>query len=156
MYADATPNGFQVMPGGLARIAADASANVVSNQRGGGSKDVWVLAGDDAAEEVDVVVGTGRRRGRNEDLPSRLVENLFWMGRYAERCEDKARLVRATLALDTRSASWKYAIDACDHFGVLAEKSDLSASLFELTKNGELAADLLRLDWSATQARSRL
>ena len=35
----------QVMPGGLARIAAnDAAADVVSTQRGGGSKDIWVLA----------------------------------------------------------------------------------------------------------------
>ena len=84
-------------------------SDVVSNQRGGGSKDVWVVAGEDASEESDVPVSTGRRRSRDEDLPSRLVENLFWMGRYAERCEDKARLMRATLAMETRSDSWKHA-----------------------------------------------
>ena len=32
------------------------------------------------------------------DIPSRVVENLFWLGRYAVRCEDKARLIRSTLA----------------------------------------------------------
>src|SRR5271170_3685448 len=45
VYAIATPSGYQVMPGGLARIAPDA-ADIVSMQRGGGSKDVWVLAPD--------------------------------------------------------------------------------------------------------------
>ncbi len=43
VYAIATGSGYRVMPGGLARIAADA-ADIVSMQRGGGSKDVWVLA----------------------------------------------------------------------------------------------------------------
>jgi uncharacterized circularly permuted ATP-grasp superfamily protein len=43
VYAIATPNGYEVMPGGLARIAADGVVDIVSSQRGGGSKDVWVL-----------------------------------------------------------------------------------------------------------------
>ncbi len=154
VYAVATPNGFQVMPGGLARIAGDSAADVVSNQRGGGSKDVWVIAADDAAEEIDTVAS--RRRQRSEDLPSRLVENLFWMGRYAIRCDDKARLARATLAIDTRSDAWKHAMNSCAQFGVLAEKLDLPASLFDVGNANGLAADLRRLEWSATQARSRL
>jgi uncharacterized circularly permuted ATP-grasp superfamily protein/uncharacterized alpha-E superfamily protein len=156
VYAVATPNGYHVMPGGLARIAPDASADVVSNQRGGGSKDIWVMAADSGGDEGDAPVPSQRRRSRNEDLPSRLVENLFWMGRYTSRCEDKARLARATLALDTRSDSWKHAINSCAQFGVLAEKSDLAASLFDMTNPSGLAVDLRRLEWSATQARSRL
>jgi uncharacterized alpha-E superfamily protein len=156
VYAVATENGFQVMPGGLARIASDSSADIVSHQRGGGSKDIWVLANAEMQEESDAVGSVARRRSRNEDLPSRLVENLFWMGRYAERCEDKARLARATLALDTRADSWKHAINACEHFGVLSQTDDLQTSLFDSTHGGGLAADLRRLEWSATQARSRL
>ncbi len=156
VYAVATQNGFHVMPGGLARIAGGSAADVVSNQRGGGSKDVWVLADSDTPEDSDAVVSGGRRRARNEDLPSRLVENLFWMGRYAERCEDKARLARATLALETRSESWKQAINACAHFGVLSEHADLQNSLFDAANPSGLEADLKRLEWSATQGRSRL
>src|SRR5262245_37289965 len=49
VYAIATDNGFRVMPGGLARVATDASPDVVSAQRGGGSKDIWVLS-DEAQE----------------------------------------------------------------------------------------------------------
>ncbi len=36
--------GFRVMPGGLARVSSDAAADVVSSQRGGGSKDIWVIS----------------------------------------------------------------------------------------------------------------
>jgi len=39
MYAVAGPSGTRVMPGGLARVAADTAVDVVSTQRGGGSKD---------------------------------------------------------------------------------------------------------------------
>jgi uncharacterized alpha-E superfamily protein len=144
------------MPGGLARIASDMAAEVVSNQRGGGSKDVWVIATPDITEESDVAALERRRRARNEDLPSRLVENLFWMGRYADRCDAKARLIRASLALDSRSEAWRHAMHACTQFGVLAESADLAASLFDTSNGTGLGADLRRLEWSATQARSRL
>ena len=90
------------MPGGLARFASDAHAEIVSMQRGGGSKDIWVLCdSEEASEEATAPIARadrGRPR-RHQDLPSTLVENLFWMGRYAERCEYKTRLLRATLGL---------------------------------------------------------
>jgi uncharacterized alpha-E superfamily protein len=155
VYAIATPTGFQVLPGGLARIASDASAEVVSNQRGGGSKDVWVIAPPDRDEQV-AADPPRRRRPRNEDLPSRLVENLYWLGRYAERCEGKARLLRATLSSDSRSEAWRHGVAACVHFGVLDERSDLAASFFDAGNINGVAADLRRLEWSATQARIRL
>lgn len=158
VYAVATQTGFQVLPGGLARIAADSSAEVVSSQRGGGSKDVWVMAAPDVSEEPDTVLQR-RRRPRNEDLPSRLVENLFWMGRYADRCDAKARLARASLALDSRSESWRHAMHVCSHFGLLeeqAEHADMATRLFDTANGTGLGADLRRLEWSATQARSRL
>ena len=45
VYAIATDSGFRVLPGGLARVASESSVDVVSAQRGGGSKDIWVLLG---------------------------------------------------------------------------------------------------------------
>jgi uncharacterized circularly permuted ATP-grasp superfamily protein/uncharacterized alpha-E superfamily protein len=155
VYAVATEHGYQVLPGGLARIASDKAAEVVSNQRGGGSKDVWVLSTDDFEPETDSRI-TPRRRARGEELPSRLVENLYWMGRYAERCESKARLMRATLALDLRSEALKQGMTSCAQFGVVTPGGSLSASLFDTTLVGGLGSDLRRLEWSATQARSRL
>jgi uncharacterized circularly permuted ATP-grasp superfamily protein/uncharacterized alpha-E superfamily protein len=88
---------YQVMPGGLARIADDVHAHAVSMQQGNASKDTWVRS------EVPVsgftrlpAPGQGiilRRSG--SDLPSRVADNLYWLGRYAERAENSVRLMRS-------------------------------------------------------------
>ena len=44
VFAVATPNGYRVMPGGLTRVAGDGDSRVIAMQRGGGSKDTWVLS----------------------------------------------------------------------------------------------------------------
>jgi uncharacterized circularly permuted ATP-grasp superfamily protein/uncharacterized alpha-E superfamily protein len=99
VFACATPNGYVVMPGGLTRVASAADARVISMQRGGSSKDTWVLATGPVSTfsllrrsigEQDLV-----RAGTN--LSSRVVENLFWFGRYCERCDGLARLLRVAL-----------------------------------------------------------
>ena len=65
VYAIATEPGYRVMPGGLARIAGD-TADRVSMQRGGGSKDVWVLAPDrKSIDEVSVTGATPRAAARH-------------------------------------------------------------------------------------------
>jgi uncharacterized alpha-E superfamily protein len=155
VYAIAGPDGYRVIPGGMARIASDVYADVVSTQRGGGSKDVWVL-GKDADSDTQAVELTPRSRPRNETLPSRVGENLYWMGRYATRCEDKIRLLRGTLALERRSEVWPRAVDTCRHLGVTGKDTDPAASLFDSQHQLGIAADLQRLQWSATQARGRL
>jgi uncharacterized circularly permuted ATP-grasp superfamily protein/uncharacterized alpha-E superfamily protein len=155
VYAIATPEGYQVIPGGMARIASDVYADVVSAQRGGGSKDVWVLAGEDYAATDDVDVRF-RQRSRSQDLPSRVSENLFWLGRYATRCENKFRLLRATLALERRSDVWTHAVDSCRLLAVTGPDTEVSASLFDADNPMGIGADLQRLQWSATQARGRL
>src|SRR5271168_3907100 len=147
VYAVATPSGYRVMPGGLARIAAD-SADVVSMQRGGGSKDVWVLAsGQRSIDEADVAGTSRRAAARHDDLPSSLAENLFWLGRYSERCEDKARLLRATLNVRANAQLWPQALETCGYFGL---------PLFDDGNALGLKADLQRLAWCAAQTRSLL
>jgi uncharacterized alpha-E superfamily protein len=88
---------FTVLPGGLTRVAG-ADRHVVSSQRGGSSKDTWVLAEPIVADTV-----AARPSSADDPLHARLVssraaEHLFWLGRYAERSEQGVRLVRATLA----------------------------------------------------------
>ncbi len=89
---------YVVMPGGLTRISQSAESLVVTMQRGGGSKDTWVLSEHDdepfvlpqpARPPVDVT--------RSTDLPSRVADNLFWLGRYVERVESQVRVARALL-----------------------------------------------------------
>ncbi len=90
---------YQVMPGGLCRIAG-SDRQIVSSQRGGSSKDMWVLS-DAPVERFSMLPG----RVLPEDaanhtrlVSSRAGENLFWLGRYAERSENCARLLRAVLS----------------------------------------------------------
>lgn len=99
VFALATPDGYRVLPGGLTRVAAASDAGVVSMQRGGASKDTWVLAeGAATAEPPARDAGAATDIRRHEDqLPSRVVENLFWFGRYSERCDTQARVLRAAL-----------------------------------------------------------
>ena len=90
--------GYTVLPGGLTRVSTADKSLVVSMQLGGGSKDTWVLGKDKdeeaprppATESVIAPRGTG-------ELPSRAADNLFWLGRYAERVEGSVRLVRTLL-----------------------------------------------------------
>lgn len=96
LYATANGDRYDVMPGGLARIAPESAVEVITMQRGGSSKDVWVL-GDGATPWQSLLVPRiGARhivRGGFYS-PSRAVENLFWMGRYTDRVENIGRLLR--------------------------------------------------------------
>ena len=150
-----TAKGYRVLPGGLARIAAAGVGDIVSNQRGGSSKDVWVLA-DSRQAQPPPPPKLWLRSDRPVDLPSQLVESLYWLGRYSERCEDKARLLRATLAVRTDRQVWRAALSVCEHAGVLDAATESAASLYDEKLEFGLAADLKRFVWAATQARSRL
>lgn len=101
VFAVATPHGYHVMPGGLARVAGDDQSRVIAMQRGGRSKDTWVLS--DAP--VNASFSLLSRTVKPEDLvvsranvSSRAAENLFWFGRYGERCDAAVRLLRVAIA----------------------------------------------------------
>jgi len=95
-----TGDGHAVMPGGLTRFAPSSQALEVSIQRGGRSKDTWVPSGGPVATfsllpppAAKIALSRG-----GSDLPSRVADNLFWLGRYAERAEGLARLGRVITA----------------------------------------------------------
>jgi uncharacterized circularly permuted ATP-grasp superfamily protein/uncharacterized alpha-E superfamily protein len=98
-YLVASGDTYKVMPGGLTRVTPEPGARFISMQHGGSSKDTWVLA-DGPIEEVSLLQAGAhsvelRRVGNN--LPSRLADNYYWLGRYCERADATARLLRATL-----------------------------------------------------------
>ena len=98
-FATSTPDGrYIVMPGGLTRIAATPDALVVSSQLGGTSKDTWVQGAD---TEPFVSLWAEMEQSQAEpdarNVPSRSGENLYWTGRYAERAEGTARLLRRSV-----------------------------------------------------------
>lgn len=89
---------WRVLPGGLARVAGSDS-QVISMQRGGSSADVWVLA-DGEPDHPGVHpphLSAESLMQRKRLVTSRAAENLFWLGRYTERCENLLRLARLTL-----------------------------------------------------------
>ncbi len=91
--------GYSVMPGGLVRVAPDSSGSFISMQHGGSSKDTWISS-TTPVDEVTLLQSASqnielRRTGNN--LPSRLADNFFWLGRYSERADATARLLRSAL-----------------------------------------------------------
>jgi uncharacterized circularly permuted ATP-grasp superfamily protein/uncharacterized alpha-E superfamily protein len=95
-YVAASGDSFVVMPGGLTRAASSQEVPVVSMQRGGGSKDTWVLS-DGPVSALTSLTPTDpiRLEPATTELPSRVAENLFWLGRYVERAEHIVRLLRS-------------------------------------------------------------
>ena len=89
---------YTVLPGGLTRVSTKGTSQAVSIHRGAGSKDTWVPGG--SGEPIAVsrpATGTIATHPSWANLPSRVADNLFWLGRYAERLENRVRLLRALL-----------------------------------------------------------
>jgi uncharacterized circularly permuted ATP-grasp superfamily protein/uncharacterized alpha-E superfamily protein len=100
VFAAWTPNGWTVMPGGLTRVAADETVRALSMQSGASSKDAWVLS-DAPVDRFSLLNNPGRSveiKRYGESAPSRAMDNLFWLGRYAERTESLVRILRAVAA----------------------------------------------------------
>lgn len=96
-FTAATLDDYQVMPGGLSRVGAVTEEMIVSNLSKSNSKDTWVLAEKPETPITLLTKGKNLTLPLQENVPSRVVENLFWLGRYAERIEMNARLLRTLL-----------------------------------------------------------
>ncbi len=152
----ASGDGFEVVPGGLARIAPSTAANIVSTQRGGGSKDLWVLRDAPAAPAFVPAAVAPRLPRAQDDIPSRLVENLYWFGRYGARAEDKTRLLRSAVGAQGYPRLWTTAVAQCRITGLLADGDDVAQALADDQNPFGLPSDVRRLVWCAGQIRERL
>ena len=86
----------RVMPGGLGRISPGPEGFLVSMMAGALSKDVWVISDEEVvAKSLLAERADGLRVSRPpRDVPSRIADHLFWLGRYTERMEQTTRLLR--------------------------------------------------------------
>jgi len=174
VYAVADGEGrWHALPGGLTRIAGRAQ-RVVSMQRGGSSLDTWVQT-DGHVDRYSMLP----ERLRPEDLArqrrpvtSRAAENLFWMGRYAERADHTARLAHAALTLLTGDTAPTPAVLAvlgrlCIEHGLVPANAPQPAqgpAVFERTllaqlqdrTGGSVAFNLAALQRAGSQIRERL
>ncbi len=98
-FAVAQGGRYRLMSGGLARVAGSVHGRDVSSAAGAVAKDVWVLRSAGTAAAVTGPRGLGavlplRTVAPAAAMASRSAEDLFWLGRYAERAEDTVRLLR--------------------------------------------------------------
>jgi uncharacterized circularly permuted ATP-grasp superfamily protein/uncharacterized alpha-E superfamily protein len=90
---------YYAMPGGLSQVPRPASGGVVPIDAVQVSKDTWVLIG----EEPDGVAlhrnppPSAPMHHPPDELLSRNADDLFWLGRYTERLDNAARVMRSTL-----------------------------------------------------------
>lgn len=92
--------GCVALPGGLARIGKSTQAPQMWPGHSGFTKDVWVADHAPGAEKSGRLTVGALKEGRHPvalDVPSRIAEQLFWVGRYLERTELATRLLRVTL-----------------------------------------------------------
>lgn len=87
-------NGYTVMNGGLTRSSSERNNIIVSNQRGGISKDTWVICPE---APPPLAKGSLTSKSTQQYLSSRTAENLYWVGRYAARAKVSARLLKVAI-----------------------------------------------------------
>ncbi len=106
--------GYTVLPGGLSRLAVSRDTPIVSNQLGGLGKDTWVLASEPELQETLLVATDYLAPAvvQESEVSSRVADNLFWIGRYAERAEGLVRLLRITIFKLSERASFSSGEDA--------------------------------------------
>jgi uncharacterized alpha-E superfamily protein len=170
-FAVATDNGYKVMEGGLTRASTDKENIVISNQMGGFSKDTWVLSTQEDSNTINFRKEQEHLPSKQNDsyqfnsLPSRNAENLYWIGRYAERVLGNARFQRTVMQyvaeankafIDESANIKKCLLEALTHFtfanpGFIGDDKEekieepweeLSDLLFDQFYEGSLAFNL--------------
>ena len=166
VFAVATPSGYRVMPGGLTRVAYDGDSRVIAMQRGGRSKDTWVLSGAPVNASFSLISRTVKPEdlvSSRANLPSRAAENLFWFGRYGERCEGVVRNLRVAIGglldrPDDGGHGSAPAILLAQQSGLIDEQDEPAVALLRAATHPDeaLAQGLHRLSRAAFNLRDRM
>lgn len=179
VYVCADGDTYKVMPGGLTRTKDGTDGRAVSMQQGDASKDTWVLSHTPVSTfsrlpSADQLIKL-RRSGSN--LPSRVADNLFWLGRYAERTENSVRLMRSMvqrLAGEAGAGDEPQTLSRLTHVlvefgymnqraarkavagGIVAVEREMTSLLFERGNPNGLLNLLANLQRTAALVRERL
>ena len=182
VYIAAVGDSWIVMPGGLTRVSPSPDTPVVSMQHGRRQQRYlgsFPPAGRQFRPAPASRFAGGVASRLSSDLPSRAAEHLFWLGRYAERCEHLSRVLRCLLVRMTGNRGrrippgWvsmmklyeclespysRLAKD--DPQGHLDQQGDLEKEIlsliFEEQRSDSLNANLSRATRAAAQVRDRL
>lgn len=91
-----SPHSYSIMPGGLIRVATTTAPMELSITAGLGSKDLWVLS-DGPIEHVTLLEPEDQPvplRRTGAAFPSRVADDLFWLGQSLDRADFLCRLLR--------------------------------------------------------------
>lgn len=147
---------FRVMPGGLLRV----SDSEIEDRSRVITKDLWVRSSE--PEVIKPIPMPRNRVSRSEPLPPRIAENLFWLGRYQERCDAQLRFLRTYFMLQNHATLSQVPTQAIDAFlTALKATSEISASdaldgLFQEEIVGSLAWNLNAMIQAAGEVRELL
>ncbi|MDI7860491.1 circularly permuted type 2 ATP-grasp protein [Rhizobiaceae bacterium n13] len=150
VFAARTEDGWEIMPGGFARIGSGDDVAAIAMQAGGRAADVWIVSDKPVERATLLPTEDHFSRSMPENLPSRAADNLFWLGRYIERSEGALRILRA----------WhgRYAEAADPNQPLLADVTDYLAALDIDTATGVPENLLINIDsavYSASNIRDR-
>ncbi len=163
-------NGPVVLPGGLARCGRSGVPPQLWPVHAGFTKDVW-LRGEPKQGDLSRAESSAfqDRLSRAPEVPSRIAEQLFWVGRYAERVEQVARMLRVALRLAggevnrSRDAGFRACIHLIATSGLLGGNIDriktateLAAYISDGKVSGALRTLIRNLVTNAASARDRL
>jgi uncharacterized alpha-E superfamily protein len=134
---------FEIMPGGIARVSDSTAKLDESLTCGSMSKDIWVL--NNGPVKPFTLLNSGKQsvelRRTAMDLPSRVAEHMFWLGRFAERTEFMARHARycsaqltSEISSDSLPAFWQVIRALSDNSKLAADSpvNDEAAALLEM------------------------
>ncbi|WP_372741399.1 circularly permuted type 2 ATP-grasp protein [Neptunomonas sp.] len=177
-FSVASESAYRIMPGGLTRVGNSASSVSLSNQQGAFSKDTWILASETEKQSKPLRVAQPWTPPATKQpravFPCRVVENLFWMGRYAERAESALRLLRTVFVQfnstyhmpdQTRQLLLRTVTQVTTTYpgftGVDPElfaepESELLAVILDTERNGSVCSNLNALITCSDQARDLL
>jgi len=179
VFVAASENGYVVMPGGLARVSETLDPRAAVLRRGKESKDTLVLSDKPVASFSLLPASHAAQvpRRRSKDIPSHSADNLFWLGRYAERGEGILRALKGVLRRMTEDIEVVENARAISRIiATLIEKTEIEppseeeqrtaptralerqiyALMYDLDKPYTLQDTLLHLDRTAALARDWL
>ncbi len=167
-----------VMPGALTRVSHDTGLFSDQDMRAqGGSKDTWCFTNEIVEHQTMMTqLMAPLEIHRESDLPSRVADNMLWLGRYVERTEGTLRVIRSVLTRlnsETRldiMAEFPFLLRAMAALGITAPgfsppgdiysmaiiETEILACLFDGDRSGSIISALYNVRRVAASVRDRL
>ncbi len=84
-----------LLKGGLAQVSQRTDTRFIRLRSEALSKDIWVLGGQKSADAgITQPITIANPDEKMTSLPSRVIENLYFLGRFSERAEITIRIIR--------------------------------------------------------------